>query len=103
MIRYKSQPSQAKYERYPAISSFLVSLIKALKTANLKENVPAPKPNVLIDVFCLQSRFYGQIPVFHVLPVTARLVLRANPVFPRFARNRPSCFTRKSRFSTFCP
>lgn len=43
MIRYKSQPSQAKYERYPAISSFLVSLIKALKTANLKENVPAQK------------------------------------------------------------
>lgn len=30
---------------------------------------------------------YGQIPVFHILPVTARIVLRANPCFPHFARN----------------
>ena len=33
------------------------------------------------------GEFYGQIPVFHVLPVPAHLVLRANPCFPRFARN----------------
>ena len=46
---------------------------------------------------------YGQIPVFHVLPVTARLVLRANPCFRHFARNRPHCFTGKSLFSMFCP
>ena len=87
MIRYKSQPSQAKYERYPAISSFLVSLIKALKPANLKENVPVPKTGAMIA----EVRF------------VCKLVLRANPVFPRFARNRPSCFTGKSLFSTFCP
>lgn len=87
MIRYKVQPSQAKYERYPAISSFLVSLIKALKTANLKENVPAPKTDAMIA----EVRF------------VCKLVLRANPCFSRFARNRPSCFTGKSRFSTFCP
>lgn len=36
---------------------------------------------------------YGQIPVFHILPVTARIVLRANSSFPRFARNRPSRLT----------
>ncbi|RGK47290.1 vitamin B12-binding protein [Ligilactobacillus ruminis] len=47
--------------------------------------------------------FYGQIPVFVILPVTARIVLRANPCFRRFARNRPSCFTGKSQFSLFCP
>lgn len=87
MIRYKSQPSQAKYERYPAISSFLVSLIKALKTANLKENVPAPKTDAMIA----EVRF------------VCKLVLRANPIFPHFARNHPSCFTGKSQFFTFCP
>lgn len=87
MIRYKVQPSQAKYERYPAISSFLVSLIKALKTANLKENVPVPKTGAMIA----EVRF------------VCKLILRANPVFPRFARNRPSRFTGKSQFSTFCP
>ncbi|WKB71151.1 vitamin B12-binding protein [Ligilactobacillus ruminis] len=47
--------------------------------------------------------FYGQFPVFVILPVNARIVLRANPCFPRFARNRPSCFTGKSLFSAFCP
>lgn len=36
---------------------------------------------------------YGQIPVFVILPVTARLVLRANSSFPHFARNRPHYFT----------
>ena len=87
MIRYKVQPSQAKYECYPAISSFLVSLIKALKTANLKENVPAPKTGAMIA----EVRF------------VCKLVLRANLSFLRFARNRPSCFTGKSQFSTFCP
>ena len=87
MIRYKSQPSQAKYERYPAISSFLVSLIKALKTANLKENVPAPKTDARIA----EVRF------------VCKLVLRANLSFLRFARNRPSRFTGKSQFFTFCP
>lgn len=87
MIRYKSQPSQAKYERYPAISSFLVSLIKALKTANLKENVPAPKTDARIA----EVRF------------VCKLVLRANLSFLRFARNRPSRFTGKSLFFTFCP
>ncbi|WP_324250028.1 hypothetical protein, partial [Ligilactobacillus ruminis] len=46
---------------------------------------------------------YGQIPVFVILPVTARIVLRANSSFPRFARNRPHCFTGKSQFSSFCP
>ena len=46
---------------------------------------------------------YGQIPDFVILPVTARLVLRANLNFRCFARNRPSCFTGKSLFSTFCP
>ena len=46
---------------------------------------------------------YGQIPVFHILPVTARLVLRANPCFRHFARKRLNCFTGKSLFSTFCP
>lgn len=87
MIRHKVQPSQAKYERYPAISSFLVSLIKALKTANLKENVPAPK----IDAMIAEVLF------------VCKLVLRANLSFLRFARNRPSCFTGKSLFFTFCP
>lgn len=72
MIRHKVQPSQAKYERYPAISSFLVSLIKALKTANLKENVPAPKTGAMIA----EVRF------------VCKLILRANPVFPRFARKQ---------------
>nr|WP_270522172.1 vitamin B12-binding protein [Ligilactobacillus ruminis] len=47
--------------------------------------------------------FYGQISVFHVLPVTACIVLRANPWFRHFARNRLSCFTGKSLFSAFCP
>ncbi len=87
MIRYKVQPSQAKYERYPAISSFLVSLIKALKTANLKENVPAPKTGAMIA----EVRF------------VCKLILRANLSSSRFARNRPSRFTGKSLFFTFCP
>lgn len=59
MIRYKCQPSQAKYERYPAISSFLVSLIKALKTANLKENVPVQKKGAMIG----EVRGYARIMV----------------------------------------
>ena len=46
---------------------------------------------------------YGQIPVFDVLPVTVRIVLRANLNFRCFARNRLHCFTGKSLFSTFCP
>ena len=33
------------------------------------------------------GEFYGQISVFDVLPVTARIVLRANSSFSRFARN----------------
>ena len=32
------------------------------------------------------GEFYGQIPVFVILPVTARIILRANPSFPRFVR-----------------
>nr|WP_235728008.1 vitamin B12-binding protein [Ligilactobacillus ruminis] len=47
--------------------------------------------------------FYGQISVFVILPVTSRIVLRANLCFRHFARNRPSCFTGNSLFSTFCP
>lgn len=93
MIRYKCQPSQAKYERYPAISSFLVSLIKTLKPANLKENVPVPKPNVLIDVFYLQSRFYGQIPVFHVLPVIETFA-KSSVAHRRLAKQLRICSTR---------
>ena len=30
--------------------------------------------------------FYGQIHVFHILPITARIVLRANLNFRHFAR-----------------
>ncbi|MBD9000085.1 MAG: vitamin B12-binding protein [Lactobacillus ruminis] len=47
--------------------------------------------------------FYGQISVFVILPVTVRIVLRANPCFRHFARNRPHCFTGKFQFSSFCP
>lgn len=75
MIRYKGQASQAKHERYPAIIIFfLVSLTKALKTANLKENVPAPKPNVLIDedakriCFVCNLAFTGRSQFFKFCP-----------------------------------
>ncbi|HCI90739.1 MAG TPA: vitamin B12-binding protein [Lactobacillus sp.] len=47
--------------------------------------------------------FYGQISVFVILPVTARIVLRANLCFRHFARSRPHCFTGKSLFSMLCP
>lgn len=74
MIRHKGQFSQAKHEHYPAISSFLASLIKVLKPANLKENVSVPKPNALIDEDAKRICFVCNL-----------------------------TFTGKSQFFTFCP
>ena len=87
MIRYKSQPSQAKYEHYPAIIIFFGKSRQNAETRKFQKNVPAPKTDAMIA----EVRF------------VCKLVLRANPSFPRFARNRPSRFTGKSQFSTFCP
>ena len=87
MIRYKVQPSQAKYERYPAIIIFFGKSHQSAETRKFQKNVPVPK----IDAMIAEVRF------------VCKLVLRANLSFSRFARNRPSRFTGKSRFSTFCP
>ena len=87
MIRYKVQPSQAKYERYPAIIIFFGKSHQNAETRKFQKNVPVPK----IDAMIAEVRF------------VCKLVLRANLSFSRFARNRPSCFTGKSLFSSFCP
>lgn len=104
MIRHKGQSSQAKHERYPAIIIFFGKSHQSAETRESQRKRPCAKNrrNDCRSPFCLQARFTGKSLFFHVLPVTARLVLRANPCFSRFARNHPSCFTGKSQFSTFC-
>ena len=89
MIRYKVQPSQAKYERYPAIIIFFGKSHQNAETRKFQKNVPVPKIDAMIaEVRFVCKMFYGQISVFHVLPVTARLILWVNPCFSRFARKQ---------------
>lgn len=73
MIRYKSQPSQAKYERYPAIIIFFG---KSHQNAENRE-----------------SHFTGKYLFFHVLPVIENFA-KSSVAHRRLAKQLRICSTR---------
>ena len=70
MIRYKVQPSQAKYERYPALIIFFGKSHQNAENRESQRKRPCAKNrrNDCRSPFCLQACFTGKSQFFTFCP-----------------------------------